>query len=195
LKRSWLAPPALGIRSVRQPSITTATINGYRYGGWRLLRCGARWQTHRTAELRGALHVSWRRARCGRSRQAAAPRRRLRRQSPAQVPPRRPTASGARAAEPPAEKPPGVIDGFAGSYTTVLTLDHREDLPSLSRRPTASPGRFLVAWPHASQPCPQRALSNSPQRLPTVTTGQRAKSLTCATAGQRAAQQCFPSSR
>jgi hypothetical protein len=50
-----------------------------------------------------------------------------------------------RAAEPPAEKPPGVIDGFAGSYTTVLTLDHREDLPNLSRRLTASEPGDLAA--------------------------------------------------
>jgi hypothetical protein len=45
------------------------------------------------------------------------------------------------------------------------------------------------------RPCPRRALSSGPQRSPRGNTGQRAKSLTCTTAGQRPARQCFPSSR
>jgi hypothetical protein len=44
-------------------------------------------------------------------------------------------------------------------------------------------------------PCPRRAPSSGLQRSPAVNRGRRLRPLTCVTAEQRAARQCFPSSR
>jgi hypothetical protein len=64
-------------------------------------------------------------------------------------------------------------------------------LPSVELEPSPPSAGVVVLAGRA----PDVPLSSSPQRSPRVNTGQRANSLTCASAGQRAARQCFPSSR